>query len=194
MRLLAAVCLIKENFLRKSLTEVIKMYEDKEREKRKEKRHIISMLVEDEPGVLNRISGMFARRGFNIDTITVGKTLKKGISKMVFTVVGDDKTLEQVEKQINKLVDAIKVTELPEQESVVRELCLVKINIPDQKAKEEILRYTKIYKTKIVDINAKYVTAQIVGTPSKIISFIDMVKPFGIKEISRTGITAIPRG
>src|SRR3989338_1645860 len=115
------------------------MYEDKEKEKRKEKTHIISMLVEDQPGVLTRISGMFARRGFNIDTITVGKTLKKGVSKMVVTVIGDDKTIEQVEKQINKLVDAIKVAELPEQDSVIRELCLIKIDIPNKKAKEDIL-------------------------------------------------------
>ena len=170
------------------------MYEDKEKEKRKEKTHIISMLVEDQPGVLTRISGMFARRGFNIDTITVGKTLKKGVSKMVVTVIGDDKTIEQVEKQINKLVDAIKVAELPEQDSVIRELCLIKIDIPNKKAKEDILRYTKIYKTKIVDINTKSVTAQIVGTPSKIRSFIELVRPFGIKEISRTGVTAILRG
>lgn len=161
--------------------------------KKTEHRHVISMLVEDHPGVLTRIAGMFARRGFNIDTITVGKTLKQGISKMVITLIGDDKTVEQLEKQINKLIDTIKVTELAH-DSIIRELCLIKIAIPNDKAKEEILRYTKIYKTKIVDINPKSITTQIVGKPEKIDSFIKLVKPFGIKEISRTGVTAIPRG
>jgi acetolactate synthase-1/3 small subunit len=157
-------------------------------------RHVISMLVEDQPGVLTRIAGMFARRGFNIDTITVGKTMKKGISKMVITLEGDDRTVEQLEKQMNKLIDTIKVTELPEKTSVIRELCLVKVAIPNKKAKDDILRYTKIYKTKIVDINTKSVTAQLVGTPDKIESFLDLMAQYGIKEVSRTGVTAIARG
>ena len=160
----------------------------------KQKRHVISMLVEDQPGVLTRIAGMFARRGFNIDTITVGKTTKKGISKMVITVIGDDAILEQVEKQVNKLIDTIKVTEMTEDSSVIRELCLIKVAMPNKKAKEEILRYTKIYKTKIVDINQKSVTAELIGTPDKIDAFIDLMKQFGIKEISRTGVTAVLRG
>ncbi|MBW2983630.1 acetolactate synthase small subunit [Candidatus Woesearchaeota archaeon] len=159
----------------------------------KEQKHVIAMLVEDQPGVLTRIAGMFARRGFNIDTITVGKTTKKGISKMVITVIGDDRTLEQVEKQINKLVDTIKVIEMPADKSIIRELCLLKVALPDKKAKEEILRYTKIYKTKIVDITTKDVTAELVGSPDKIDSFIELMKPFGVREISRTGVTAVSR-
>ena len=170
------------------------MYEDTKANEKKLHKNIISMLVEDQPGVLARIAGMFARRGFNIDTITVGKTTKKGISKMVFTIIGDDRTLEQVEKQVNKLVDTLKVVELPENKSVVRELCLIKVAIANKKAKEEILRYTKIFKTKIVDITPNSVSAEIVGTPDKIQSFIDLMVPFGIKEISRTGVTAISRG
>jgi len=160
----------------------------------KEKKHTIAMLVEDQPGVLTRIAGMFARRGFNIDTITVGKTTKPGVSKMVITVIGDDATLEQVEKQVNKLIDTIKVIEMPEDSSVIRELCLIKVALPNKKAKEEILRYTKIYKTKIVDITQKSVTAELIGEPAKIDAFIDLMKQFGIKEISRTGVTAISRG
>jgi acetolactate synthase-1/3 small subunit len=159
----------------------------------KEQKHVISMLVEDQPGVLTRIAGMFARRGFNIDTITVGKTTKKGVSKMVITVIGDDNTLEQVQKQINKLIDTIKVMEMPSDKSIVRELCLLKVNLPDKKAKEEVLRYTKIYKTKIVDITPKDVTAMLVGTPDKIDSFIELMKPFGVREVSRTGVTAVSR-
>ncbi len=152
------------------------------------------MLVEDQPGVLTRIAGLFARRGYNISTITVGKTAKKGVSKMVITVKGDTETLEQVEKQVNKLVDTIKVSEMRETSSVIRELCLLKISITDKKAKEEVLRYTKIYKTKIVDITQKAVTAELIGAPAKIDAFIDLMKQFGIKEISRTGVTAISRG
>jgi acetolactate synthase-1/3 small subunit len=159
----------------------------------KEQKHVISMLVEDQPGVLTRIAGMFSRRGFNIDTITVGKTTRKGVSKMVITVIGDDNTLEQVQKQINKLIDTIKVMEMPSEKSIVRELCLLKVNLPDKKSKEEILRYTKIYKTKIVDITQKDVTAMLVGTPDKIDSFIDLMKPFGVREVSRTGVTAVSR-
>lgn len=169
------------------------MIEGVERKGEKHK-HVIAILVEDQPGVLTRISGLFARRGFNIDTITVGKTIKKGVSKIIVTMVGDDRTVEQVEKQINKLVDVLKVYEMTEKDSVMSELCLIKIATPHKEAKEEILRYTKIFKTKIVDINSKTLTAQIVGSPDKIQSFIELVKPFGIKDISRTGITAILRG
>ncbi|HZX45589.1 MAG TPA: acetolactate synthase small subunit [Candidatus Nanoarchaeia archaeon] len=160
----------------------------------KEQSHVISMLVEDQPGVLTRIAGMFARRGFNIDTITVGKTSKPGVSKMVITVIGDETVLEQVEKQVNKLIDTIKVTEMPPDKSVIRELCLIKVAIPNKKAKEEILRYTKIYKTKIMDITSKSVTVELIGLPDKIDAFIELMKEFGIKEISRTGVTAVSRG
>ncbi len=157
-----------------------------------EKKHIISMLVEDEPGVMTRISGMFARRGFNIDTITVGKTNTKGLSKIVITVIGDDDTLEQVEKQINKLIDVTKVTEL--NTGIIRELCLIKVNTPDKKAKDEIFDYAKVYKAKFVDVNHKSMTLELIGVPEKIDSFIEMVKSYGIIDISRTGVTAMQRG
>src|SRR3989338_1329667 len=108
-------------------------------------KHTIAMTVNDEPGVMAKISGMFARRGFNIDTITVGKTQKEGISKIVITVIGDDKVIEQVEKQLNKMIDVIKVIELPAETSVIRELCLVKISAPDQKKHDEIVKYANGY-------------------------------------------------
>ncbi|MFH1850186.1 MAG: acetolactate synthase small subunit [archaeon] len=156
-------------------------------------RHIISMLVENQPGVLTRIAGMFARRGFNIETITVGKTGNPSISKMVVTVLGDAHMLEQIEKQINKLVDTVKVQELKPEASIERELCLLKIAIPDNKSKQDILKYADIYKTKVVDIDKKSVTVQIVGESDKIDSFIELVRSYGIKDISRTGVTAIAR-
>ncbi|MBD3163656.1 acetolactate synthase small subunit [Candidatus Woesearchaeota archaeon] len=157
-----------------------------------EKKHIISMLVEDEPGVMTRISGMFARRGFNIDTITVGKTNKPGISKIVVTLIGDDSTLEQVEKQINKLVDVTKVSEMGS--GIIRELCLIKIKTPNKKVKDELFDYAKVYKAKFVDVDHRSMTLEIIGVPEKIESFIEMVKAHGIIDISRTGVTAMSRG
>jgi acetolactate synthase I/III small subunit len=156
-------------------------------------KHVISMLVEDQPGVLTRIAGMFARRNYNIDTITVGKTNKKGISKMVITVIGDDSIIEQVEKQLNKLIDTVKVSEM-DKGSVIRELCLIKVAAKDKKSKDELLNYSKIYKVKFVDVDPKSMTLEIIGTPDKIDSFIEIVKGYGIQDISRTGVTAISRG
>ena len=150
------------------------------------------MLVDDQPGVLTRISGLFSRRNFNIDTITVGKTNSPGISKIVVTVIGDDNTLEQVEKQINKLIDVIKVTELGS--GIIRELCLIKVKTPNKKAKDDLFEYAKVYKAKFVDVNHESMTLEIIGVPEKIDSFIEMIRSHGISDISRTGVTAIQRG
>lgn len=158
------------------------------------KRHIIGMIVEDTPGVLTRIAGLFTRRGFNIETITVGKTTKIGVSKIVISVIGEDNVLEQIEKQCNKLIDVIKVNELTTHDAIICELCLLKITIANDKAKDEILKYAEIYKTKISDLTPKSVILQIVGDTGKIDSFIDLVQKYGIKELSRTGLTAITRG
>jgi len=157
------------------------------------KKHVIEALVEDQPGVLQRIAGMFAKRGFNIDTITVGKTMRAGISKMIIVVVGDDTTLEKVIKQMNKLLVTYKVDDIPEKDAIVRELCLLKISLSKQSAKNEILNYAKVYKTKVVNINQKSATIEIIGTPDKIEAFISLMKVFGITDISRTGVTAISR-
>ena len=160
--------------------------------KMKERKHTISMLVEDQPGVLTRISGMFARRGFNIDTITVGKTNHPWISKIVITVIGDDHTLEQVEKQINKLIDVTKVSEM--EGGIIRELCLIKVKAKDKKAKDDLFEYCRVYKAKFVDVNHTSMTIEVIGVPEKIDSFIEMIKSFGIIDMSRTGVTAIARG
>ena len=152
------------------------------------------MLVEDQPGVMSKVSGMFSRRGFNIDTISVGKTNTPNVSKMVFTVIGDSRIIEQVTKQINKLIDVLKVLEFPEDKSIVTELCLVKVCITDEKAKNELLKYAEVYHVKVADITPKSIIFQIVGEPQKIDSFIELIKQFGIKEISRTGVTAMARG
>jgi acetolactate synthase-1/3 small subunit len=158
------------------------------------KKHIIGMLVEDQPRVLTRIAGMLSRRGFNIDTITVGKTTRPGVSRIVLTITGDDGIMEQAEKQVNKLVDVFKVSEFRQEESIVSELCLVKVCIKSEHEKSELLKYADIYKVKISDITPGSVIFQVVGEPAKIDSFIGLVKKFGIKEVSRTGVTAISRG
>jgi acetolactate synthase-1/3 small subunit len=158
------------------------------------KKHIIGMLVEDQPRVLTRIAGMFARRGFNIDTITVGKTMRPGVSRIVLTINGDDRVMEQAEKQVNKLVDVLKVSELRQEEAVVSELCLLKVCTKNENEKAELLKYAEIYKVKIADITPASVIFQIVGEPAKIDSFIGLVGKFGIKEVSRSGVTAISRG
>ena len=156
--------------------------------------HIIGMLVEDQPGVMAKISGMFSRRGFNIDTISVGKTNTPNVSKMVLTIIGDDRIIEQVIKQVNKLIDVLKVVEFPSDNSIITELCLVKVGINGEKAKDELLKYAEVYNVKVVDITPKSLIFRIVGEPQKIDSFIELVKTFGIKEISRTGVTAMARG
>lgn len=152
------------------------------------------MIVEDQPGVLTRISGLFARRGYNIETITVGKTIKKGESKMVVTVLAeDDREIEQIEKQVNKLVDTIKVISMTKKDAVIRELVMLTVATKTKQAKDDIFKYAKIYKTKIVDVTPKSLTLELVGTADKVDSFIDLIKGYGIKDISRTGVTAIQR-
>ncbi len=157
-------------------------------------KHIIAVLVRDAPGVLHRIAGLFSRRGFNINSITEGPTTKEGISRMTIVVQGDQKVLEQVTKQLNKQIDVLKVSDLPPLDSVVKELCLIKINTPTQDDKTKIMQYASTFKAKIVDANPQTLTVEITGSPSKITAFVEVVKTFGIKEISRTGITALARG
>jgi len=156
--------------------------------------HLIACLVRDSPGVLHRISGLFARRGFNIDSITEGPTAKEGVSRMTIIVQGDEKALEQVTKQLNKQIDVIKVSDLPPLDSVIKELCLIKINAHNQDDKAKIMKYAETFKGKIVDANPQNLTVEVTGSPNKLSAFIEMIKPFGIKEMSRTGITALARG
>ena len=158
------------------------------------KKHVIEALVEDQPGVLQRIAGMFSKRGFNIDTITVGKTMKAGISKMIIVVVGDQSTLEKVIKQMNKLIVTFKVDDIPEKEAIARELCLIKVSLSKKNSKHDLLNYAKVYKAKVVDINSKSATVEVSGDAEKIEAFINLMKEFGITDISRTGVTAIGRG
>lgn len=159
----------------------------------KKHKHIIGILVEDHPGVMAKLSGMFARRGFNIDTIIVGKTIQPKISHIVISLTADNKTIEQVEKQVKKLIDVIKIIDLDPKHSVVREHCLVKI-VSTPESRQEILNFTKLHKAKVLDINHESIIVEIVGSPEKVNSFIELMKKFGIRESSRTGINALQRG
>lgn len=161
---------------------------------KKQQSHTLSVLVEDKPGVLQRISGLFTRRNFNIESITVGSSEQKGLSRITITTRGDENVLEQITKQLNKLVETIKIRDLNPQTTIKRELALIKINAPDEKSKSEIIQYVKIFRGHIVDVTDKSLIVEITGDSEKIKALLKLVEPYGIKEITRTGISAISRG
>lgn len=158
------------------------------------KSHIISTLVENKPGVLQKVSSLFTRRGFNIESITVGESEVEDLARMVIISKGDDKVLEQITKQLNKLIDVIKVIDLDPNNSVKRELALIKVKSVNEKARSEVIQYTNIFRGKIIDVGTKTLTIEITGDPEKINALISLLKGFGIKKIARTGPTAIARG
>ena len=158
-----------------------------------EKYHVISTLVENKPGVLQKVAGLFTRRDFNIDSITVGESEVDGLARMVITVKADEKILEQVTKQLNKLVDVIKIKDISKN-AVKRELCLIKVNIPNEKSRAEIMQYANIFRAKIVDVTEETLIIEITGDMEKINAFISLLKGYGIKKISRTGLTGMARG
>ena len=157
------------------------------------KYHVISTLVENKPGVLQKVAGMFNRRGFNIDGITVGVSEVEGLSRMVITVHADRKGLEQVTKQLNTLVDVVKIKDITKN-AVKRELCLIKVHVPNEKARAEIMQYTNIFRANIVDVTEETLIIELTGDMEKIDAFISLLKGYGIKKISRTGLTAMARG
>ena len=155
-------------------------------------RHTISVLVENKFGVLVRIAGLFSGRGFNIDTLNVAPTQDPTQSRMTIVVKGDDTVLEQVTKQLNKLVDIIKVQDFRDGEYVDRELVLVKIGA-DTKSRPEVMQICDIFRAKIVDFAHKTLTIELTGDEAKISAFLDLMEPFGIRDITRTGKVAMPR-
>jgi len=156
-------------------------------------RHIISVLVENEFGVLARVAGLFSGRGFNIESLCVAETLDLDISAMTIVTTGSDAILEQILKQLNKLVNVIKVTDFQDDDYVSREMVLVKVNA-DEKAREEILRMVEIFRGRIVDVSPKSYIVEITGNDEKIRAFLTLVRPLGIKELVRTGSVAMIRG
>jgi acetolactate synthase I/III small subunit len=155
-------------------------------------RHTISVLVENKFGVLTRIAGLFSGRGYNIDTLNVAPTQDADTSRMTIVTRGDDATLDQIVKQLNKLVDVLEVRDFREGEYVDRELVLVKVGV-DSKTRAEIMQIADIFRAKIVDVQPKSLTIEITGNESKIEKFITLMKTFGINELTRTGKIALPR-
>src|SRR5216684_713978 len=155
-------------------------------------RHTISVLVENKFGVLTRVAGLFSGRGYNIDTLNVGPTQDPNTSRMTIVTRGDDATLEQIVKQLNKLVDILQVLDFRDGEYVDRELVLVKVGV-DAKTRPEVMQICDIFRAKIVDVAHKALTVEITGNESKISAFLDLIEPFGIRDITRTGKVAMPR-
>jgi acetolactate synthase-1/3 small subunit len=155
-------------------------------------RHTLSVLVENKFGVLTRIAGLFSGRGFNIDTLNVAPTQDPTVSRMTIVVKGDDAVLEQIIKQLNKLVNVLKVQDFREGEYVDRELILVKVGA-DAKTRSEVMQICDIFRAKIVDVAHKTLTVEITGTESKVSAFLELMEPFGVRDLTRTGLVAMPR-
>ncbi len=156
-------------------------------------RHTINVLVENEFGVLARVAGLFSGRGFNIESLSVAETLDPSISTMTIVTRGDDQVLEQITKQLNKLISVIKVTDLVGKEYVAREMVLVKVAAKTE-TRAEILNITDIFRGKVVDVSSKSYSIEVTGDVEKIKAFLDLLKPMGIKEVARTGQVALVRG
>lgn len=156
-------------------------------------KHTLSVLVENRSGVLSRVAGLFSRRGFNIDSLAVGVTENPEVSRITIVVDGDDYTVEQVSKQLNKLIDVIKIRVLENSESISRELVMMKVNATAS-TRSEIVQIVEIFRAKIVDVSKSTLTVEISGGTDKVAALEDMLKQFGIKEIVRTGTIAIERG
>lgn len=155
-------------------------------------KHVLTVLVENKPGVLARIAGLFSRRGFNIESLSVSPTNDEKISRMTIVATGDDAVLEQINKQLNKLINVIKIIDLTSTQYVDREMALIKLDVA-QKNRAEIMQVVEIFKAKIVDASAKSLIIEATGEEEKINSLIEMLKRFGIKELVRTGKVAIAR-
>jgi acetolactate synthase-1/3 small subunit len=156
--------------------------------------HIISAIVEDRPGVLFKVTSLIRRRGFNIATITVGSTEKEKVSRITMTMEGDVRIVEQLIKQLSKIPDVVKITELAPAESVYRELAMVKVSAQDQAKRSDILNYITIFRGRVIDASKDSLIIEIVGSPDKINAFLDLMKSFGIAELARTGMVALARG
>lgn len=156
-------------------------------------KHTISVLVENEFGVLPRVSGLFSGRGFNIDSLSVAPTLDPSISRMTIVTSGDDQILEQITKQLNKLIDVIKVIDFTDQDYVEREMLMVKVTA-EAETRAEILRVADIFRAKVVDVTPRSYSLEVTGAPEKLDAFIELLRPLGLKEVVRSGPIVIGRG
>ncbi|GKX31096.1 acetolactate synthase small subunit [Vallitalea longa] len=156
-------------------------------------RHVLSVLVTNHSGVLSRVAGLFSRRGYNIDSLSVGVTENPEFSRMTIVARGNDLIIEQITKQLNKLVDVYNIIELKPGNSVYRELALVKISAED-KNRAAIIEIAGIFRANIIDVSSETLTVEITGDQNKVEAFLNLVEPYGVKEIARTGLTALGRG
>ncbi len=156
-------------------------------------RHTLVSLVQDEPGVLTRVAGLFRRRGFNIESLSVGHCEQPGLSRMTVVVIGDDAEVEQVTKQLDKLINVVSVTDITRREKVVRELALIKVSA-SAATRSEIMQIVDVFRANIVDVAPDSLTIEVTGDEDKIDSLIKMLRDFGMQELARTGRTALTRG
>jgi acetolactate synthase-1/3 small subunit len=156
-------------------------------------KHTLSVLVENKPGVLTRVAGLFARRGFNIDSLVVAETENPAVSRMTITVYEQDQPVEQVTKQLHKLINVLKIIDLDPGSSVERELLLVKV-VADAGARSEVMQMVEIFRAKIVDVSSEVLIIEMTGTRDKVSAFVELLTPFGVVELMRTGHVAMSRG
>ncbi len=154
-------------------------------------KHTVAILVEDLPGVMARVASLFTRRGFNIDSIAVGHSETPGVSRMTIIVNGDEQVLEQIMKQLNKLIDVIRVRDIPSDSIIERELVLVRVHVESLTVRSEIIQLVEIFKAKVVYVERNALTIEMSGDEEKINGLLNLLKPFGIREIVRTGMIAI---
>jgi len=154
---------------------------------------VISLLVEDNPGVLTRMSGMFTMRGINISSLTVSPCEKPGLSRMTVTIEASESELEKVRKQLSNLIEVIKVVDLKERDAIIRDLCLMKVHTKNVEARTEVMQLAESYGAKIADASLDSLILELADEPERIDRFIELMKHFGIKQLFRTGITAIAR-
>ncbi|MCW4354565.1 acetolactate synthase small subunit [Hoyosella sp. YIM 151337] len=155
--------------------------------------HTLSVLVEDKPGVLARVASLFSRRGFNIESLAVGPTEVKGMSRMTIVVIVDEQPLEQVTKQLNKLINVLKIVEQDPENSVARELVLIKVRA-DASSRAQVIEAANLFRAKIVDVSPEALTIEATGTPSKLEALLKVLEPFGIRELVQSGVVALGRG
>ncbi len=156
--------------------------------------YIVTALVENKPGVLFRVTNLFRARNFNIESITVGSTEQQDLSRMTITTNSDERTLDQLVKQLRKLIDVVEVKVLDTEKTVYRELALIKMKAVDPTTRSEIINYSTIFRGNILDIGKETITVEITGTPDKIDAFKSLVEHYGITQLARTGVSALPRG
>jgi acetolactate synthase-1/3 small subunit len=156
-------------------------------------RHVIAALVTNEPGVLAQVAGMFAARGFNIDSLVVGRTENPQLSRMTIVVMGDSLVLEQVRKQLQKLVPVVKVVDYKDAPFVERDLMLVQVSTAGNGKRSELIELANLFRAKVVDVGEDMIMIELDGTEEKLEAFIDLIQPYGVVELARTGVIAMPR-